>query len=89
MTCGVQSAVTAQIPHLYANGFALSVSSADTIVVLEQNGIPIATLNMSYTAAKTLAIKLGSSVAILENATERPMLTTDEVERFLMMPAPK
>lgn len=73
----------AELPHLYANGFAISVTSSDVTMVLEQNGRAIATVNMSYTVAKTLSMKLGGGIGSLEEATKRSMLTTDEVEKLM------
>lgn len=71
------------IPSYYANGFANALGAGDLVIVLERNGTPIANINLSYTVAKTLALSISQSIAHLESATGRPMLTTHEVERFL------
>ncbi|MHC2791932.1 hypothetical protein ACVINZ_000944 [Mesorhizobium jarvisii] len=76
----LEAAINANVSHLYANGFAISISPSDVTIVLEQNAVPQATLNMSFTVAKTLAGKLGALVTSLEEATGRPILTTDEIE---------
>ncbi len=74
------------VPHIYFNGFVNALGTGDIIVVLEQNNKPVAKLNMSYTVAKTFAAKLGATVAQLEEATNRRMLTTDEIEKAMTSP---
>jgi hypothetical protein len=82
----VQNALAADIPHIYANSLGITVSTSDVLIFLEQNGAPKVTINMSYTLAKTLAVKLGNSIGTLETSTGRPMLVTDEVEAFMREP---
>lgn len=67
-----------QVPKIYANGFANAVGQGDTITVLQQNGTPVAVLNLSYTVAKTLALKLGDLIKKLEADTGNTIMTTDE-----------
>jgi hypothetical protein len=81
----VKAGISAAVPHLYANGFTTSMTSADVVIVLEQNGAPQSTLNLSFTAAKTLVVKLGEIITRLEAATDRPMLTTDEVDAHMKL----
>lgn len=75
----LEAGLEAEIPHLYFNGFVNSSGSGDVVTILEQNGKPVATLNMSFTVAKTLAIKLRDTIARLEQQMDREILTTDDV----------
>lgn len=79
----LSNAISGDVPKLYANGFALSMSNSDIILVLERNGAAQAVVNLSFTTAKTLLVKLGGTIGTLESASGRPMLITDEVESFL------
>lgn len=80
----IAKALRADIPHHYVNGFATALGSGDVIVVLEQNGEPTATVNLSYTVAKTLYLGLAQIIATLESATGRTMLTTQEMDEALV-----
>lgn len=79
----LQNAMEAAVPEIYFNGFVNSLGTGDIVSVLERNGKPVATLNMSYTTAKTLATSLGAVIAKLEEATGREMLTTHDVGRLM------
>ncbi len=72
------------IPKLYANGFITATGHGDFVIVLQQNNIPIATLNLSYTVAKTLTLKLGGAVKDLENKTGNIIMVTDDVDLALI-----
>ena len=76
----LQAALSADIPTLYANSFAIVIGTADSTIVLEQNGKPVAVLNLSFTSSKTLAAKLGGVIAHLEENSGRPIMTTDDIE---------
>lgn len=67
-----------QVPKIYANGFANAVGQGDTTTVLQQNGVPVAVLNLSFTVAKTLAKKLGGIITEFEQQTGNTIMTTDE-----------
>ena len=78
----VQEAVkNTNIPQLYCNGFALQASGLDTLMVLERNGLPVATLNMSFSSAKTLAQKLNELIDAIEKRTGRSIMTDEEIVR--------
>ena len=77
-----------QVPKIYANGFANAVGQGDTITVLQQNGVPVAVLNLSFTVAKTLAEKLGEVIMKLEKDTDNTIMTTDQCASALQI-APK
>lgn len=80
------NAQEAGVPALYFNGFANALTNGDVVTVLEVNGQPIATLNMSFTMAKTLAVSLAQVISELENATKRDILTTHEIAKSLGEP---
>ena len=68
------------VPVLYANGFSVGLTNADVIIVLTLNGRPAEVLNLSYTLAKTLHLKLANVVDDFEKAARRDLLTTDDVD---------
>src|SRR4051812_6099470 len=68
------------IQNVYFNGFVLGISNADTNALLLIDGQPLVRLNMSYTTAKTLLVKLGELVGRFEAATQHNIMLTDEVE---------
>lgn len=71
-----------ELPRIYFNGFSTALGSADVLIVLNQQGKPVAILNASYTVAKTLAAKLGAVIATLEEISGNTIMTTDEIARF-------
>lgn len=73
-----------EIPNIYFNGFINSVGMGDVMLVLTRSGKPVATLNMSYTLAKTLAEKLGGVVATIEQKSGNTIMTTDDIKRFFL-----
>jgi hypothetical protein len=80
----VQRGVNAAIPQLHANGFVNTLSAAgDIMTVFERAGVPVATLTMSYSIAKTLATSLLAVVTLLEERTRQAVLTTHELEKLL------
>src|SRR5262245_5976047 len=77
------------VPKIYANGFMMTVTNADLVIVLQVATRPKAVLNMSYTLAKTLQERLGRAIAEFEAKTGRTMLTTDNVDRAFSLEQPK
>lgn len=76
-------ALKPEVPNYYVNGFANGLGSGDVILALEKNGTAVASVNLSYTMAKTLAISLSQLIANLESATTRTMLTSHEMDEAL------
>lgn len=76
----VQSALSAPVPHLYANGFVVSGTSSDIVTVLELNGSPVATLNLSFTSAKSLVVMLGGQIAQFEEFMQQEIKTSADIE---------
>ena len=79
----IKEAMVADIPHIYSNGFNIVLGTGDVNVVLKRVGETVATLNLSYTLAKTLSEKLGGLIKFLENKTGNTIMTTDDLEKFL------
>ena len=72
-----------QIRTLYANGFGIGIGNADVSIVLQNNGKNVLLLNLSYTVAKSLSQKIAEVVQLLEKASGRTVMTSDEVFNFL------
>ena len=84
MASEVQNAINNnELPHLYCNGFTVTLTTSDVLLVLKLNDAPVAVLNTSYTVAKTLAGKLGNAIVILEDRTGNTIMTTEEVDTKL------
>lgn len=77
----VEAANRAEIPHLYFSGFMCSLSNADVILVGERAGVPVATVNLSFTIAKTLAASLANVVSTLEEKMGREIMTTHDIDK--------
>jgi len=77
-----------EVPKIYANGFATGIGNGDTVVVLQQNTIPIAVLNLSFTVAKTLTLKLGNLIKEIEDKANTVILTTDNFSEALSEKSP-
>lgn len=71
----------ASVPHHYANGFTNGSSSADVVILFERAGTPVATVNMSFALAKTLAQRLGQLVIEIEGAIGTEIPSTDTIEQ--------
>jgi len=77
------AASSTDCPTIYANGFAVATALGDVVVALQQNGKPSGVINLSYTVAKTLSIKLGGGINNLEEKTGNSIMTTDQVAAAL------
>jgi hypothetical protein len=66
------------VSQIYINGFQIVLSNADTALVGLLDNQPVVKLNMSYTVAKSLVVKLGQMMATFEKAVGREIMTTDD-----------
>ena len=73
-------------PKIYANGFMLGMGTGDTTILFQCNGQPVVVLNVSYTIAKTLAIKLGKMINDLEDKSSNKIMTTDDITNIMGKP---
>lgn len=69
-----------EVPTLYLNGFQSGIGNADVTIIAQQNGHPVAFLNMSYTLAKTLSVSLGNLISRLEEVTGNEIMTTHMID---------
>lgn len=69
------------IPHIYANGFNNASGPMDVTTALIRNGVPVATVNMSYGAAKSLAYALLSVIENFETMTGSKIMAYHEIEQ--------
>jgi len=76
----LRKAMEAGVPQIYANGFVTMMGSGDVAIVLEKVGQPQAIINMSFTCAKTLSVKIGQLIASLEERSKRDIMITDDIE---------
>ena len=83
----IELAITGECPKIYANGFAAALGIGDVVVSFQKNGQPEAVLNLSFTVAKTLSVKLGQMVSDLERDTGQIIMTTDEVIKAIQQGA--
>jgi hypothetical protein len=65
----------------YANGFALAIGASDVQATFNFCNSPICHLSMSYTTAKTLAVKLSAAISEFEKRIEYTMLTMDDINK--------
>ena len=73
-----------EIQRIYANGFVSATGVGDITILLQNSGKPITILNLSYTVAKTLAIRLGALISQLEDSTGNTIMTTDDINKSLL-----
>jgi hypothetical protein len=71
------------IPKYYSNGFITSIGNGDALIIFQQNGITIASLNLSYTVAKTLSLKLGEIIKKIENGTGNAIMITADMDKVI------
>ena len=71
------------VPKYYANGFANGLGIGDIVITFSNNFSPVAVLNLSYTMAKSLSIRLAELIKSLEESTGNTIMTTDEIQKAL------
>jgi hypothetical protein len=77
------------ITNIYANGFLLGFTNADTQLVLLLSGRPVAVVNFSYTLAKSISEKLGKLVDEWEKKTGHTLQTTDSIDQAFAVVKPE
>jgi len=63
----------------YFNGFTVATSATDVVIVLLQNGQPVALLNTPHVTAKTFVVKLGDLLKKFEENSGQRIPTMDEI----------
>lgn len=71
-----------ELPKFYANGFSGALGVGDVVLVLKQGPTNVALINLSYTTAKTIAIKLGTLIDHLEKMSGNTIMTIDDVKKY-------
>ena len=71
-------------PKLYANSFSLALGMGDLAILLSVADKDIGVLNLSYTTAKTLAIKIQQLISLLEEQSGQTIMTTDDINEHLL-----
>jgi hypothetical protein len=66
---------------LYFNGFTISMTPHDFLIILQRNNETVLTLNTSHTIAKTLGIMIEGIVDGFERKTDQSILTLNEVNQ--------
>lgn len=77
------------ITNIYANGFSLGFTNADTQLVLLLSGRPVAIVNFSYTLAKSISEKLGKLMEEWEKRTGHTLQTTDSIDKAFAVVRPE
>jgi len=74
------------IPKIYSNAFSCSIGTGDVVILFQRAEVPVGMVNMSYTVAKTLAIKLQGLITFLEQKSGKSIMTTDDINKYLAEP---
>ncbi|MFO7972166.1 MAG: hypothetical protein R6U40_10495 [Desulfobacterales bacterium] len=72
-----------EVPNLYSNSFSCALGQGDTVILFKNANKPIATINLSYTTAKTLAIKLQGLISYLEKISGNKIMTTEDITSYI------
>lgn len=75
----LDDSATTNIPSIYANGFGIGISSTDSTVVLMLNNRAIMQLNMSHTAAKSVALSILDGISEFEKIHQITVKTVEEL----------
>lgn len=80
---GIEEHITS-FRKVYFNGFSCTITPADVVITLKLDDVQALTLHASYETSKTLVLKLGGLLKLIEQRTGRPILTTDEMYAALV-----
>ena len=67
----------------YFNGFTLNLSNSDVSALLTLDGQPTCKVNMSFTTAKTLRVRLSDLIEKLELVTDHNIMEANQVQTGL------
>jgi len=71
------------LSKIYANGFSLALGLGDITLLLKNGPTSVGVVNLSYTIAKTLSLKLQDAIGKLEDKSGNSIMTTDDIKLFL------
>lgn len=72
-----------EAPKFYCNRFEITLGPGDVTVWGSRDAKPIMALNLSFTVAKSLSLTLGKMIAILEQGSDKPIMTSQEIEEII------
>lgn len=75
--------------QIYFNGFSVTVSQPDVLIVLQRNNEPVVVLNTSHKTAKTMVELLSRILESFENNTEQSILSFQDMDRIAREKADK
>jgi len=71
------------VPKFYSNGFMCAIGQGDVSILFRLGTKDVSVVNLSYTTAKTLAIKLQGLIEYLEKQSDRTIMTTEDITKYL------
>lgn len=71
------------IPKLYANNHTCVLGTGDVAILFNNANTTVGMLNMSFTAAKSLALSLQELISHLETKCNTPIMTSKDIEKYL------
>ena len=78
-----QALESVEVPKLYANSFSCALGIGDVAILLKNGNKAVGVVNMSFTIAKTLSIKLQELIAFLEAKSGNRIMISDEIGQML------
>ena|ERR1700730_8346568 len=76
----IQAAFHGSVPKYYANGITMMVTPSDICLVLLNNGVPSATLTLSYPTAKQFSGDLQKLINDVERVTGQQIKPSSEMQ---------
>ena len=67
--------------HIYFNGFTITITGPDVLIILVKNNKPVAVLNASHTIAKTLAELLTNIMTSFEKENNLHVYTLADLDQ--------
>ncbi len=71
------------IPNIYFNGFTVSTTANDILIVLKRSENAVAVLNASHIIAKSLVELMGNIIVDFEERTGAVIMTNDQILKRL------
>jgi len=71
------------LPQFYVNSFTVTLGIGDVLIVMKRNGVAVASMQVSYTVAKSLVEVIGSLIKVLEDRTGNSIMTSKFIEKMM------
>ncbi len=75
-----------EVFKIYANGFTTGIGNGDITIVLQLGPKPVAMVNLSFTVAKTLGLRLNGTILELEKGSGNTIMTTQDIGKAIGLP---